>query len=409
MKAVDACHVVSWAILAGGVLLTVPAVREAVIAGAGIAGLSAGITLARVGVRATVVEPDPDVVDEGTGLTISAVGMRAIRDLGLADEVTAQGAGYSDMIIGDAAGRELDRIVYPPMAGSELPAAGGIMRSDFHRLLMRAAEQQGVSVRLGVGVSALEQRPDGVRVNLSEGGAMHTELLVGADGLHSRVRALAFPGAPQPRYTGQRVWRVLIERSPEFRGRDHGMWYGPICKAGITPLSEADAYMFIVENSPEPVRPPPGEWLGRLRDQLAHFDGVIGWVRDTQLNDLSRVDCRPLYAILVPLPWHRGRVVLVGDALHATTPHMASGAAMGMEDAIVLADLMAQERDAAVALERFGGLRFDRCRIVVEGSLQLGEWEKHPDAPGADPAGLMGSSMAALARPYRAAAAETLP
>lgn len=118
-------------------------VSEGVIAGAGIAGLSAGITLARVGVSTTVVELDPAVVDQATGLTISAVGMRAIRDLGLADAVTARGAGSSDTIVGDAAGRELDRVVYPPMAGSELPAAGGIMRSDFHRLLLRTAEQEG--------------------------------------------------------------------------------------------------------------------------------------------------------------------------------------------------------------------------------------------------------------------------
>lgn len=135
---------------------------------------------------------------------------------------------------------------------------------------------------------------------------------------------------------------------------------------------------------------------------------MIGWGRDTQMDDLSRVDCRPLYAILVPPPRHRGRVLLVGDALHATTPHMASGAAMAMEDAIVLADLLAQERDAAAALERFGEVRFERCRVVVEGSLRLGEWEKHPDAPGAAPAGLMGSSMAALAQPYRPAGAAPL-
>jgi len=377
------------------------AVNRALIAGAGIAGLSAGITLARAGIEVSLVELDPDVTVEGTGLTISPVGMRAIRDLGLAEAVLARGAGYSDLVMGDASGRELERIPYPALAGPGLPVAGGILRSELHRLLVDAAEAEGVAIRFGVGVVGVEQVPDGVLVRLSDGQAVQAELLVGADGLHSKVRELAFPDAPRPRYTGQRVWRVLIERSPKYRGRDHGMWYGPTTKAGITPLSDRTAYMFVLENSSDPDRPPREAWPGHLRAQLEGFEGMIGWVRDTQLGDPSRIDCRPLQAVLLPLPWHRGRVILVGDALHATTPHMASGAAMAIEDAIVLADLLAQEADLEVALHRFGELRFERCRIVNEGSLQLGEWEQHPDAPDADPVGLITASMAVLTQPYR--------
>lgn len=376
-----------------------PAVSDAVICGAGIAGLSTGIMLARAGVRPSIVEIDPGVAVEGTGLTISAVGMRAIRDLGLAEAVNAHGAGYSEMVIGDAAGVELERVPYPAIAGHELPAAGGILRADFHRLLANVAEAEGVTIRYGAGITGFEQGPDSVTVRLSDGGALRTELLVGADGLRSRVRAMAFPGAPEPRYTGQRVWRVRIERPAP--GQDHGMWYGPICKAGITPISAVEAYLFVVENSLDAGRPPREEWVQRLRHQLAAFEGVVGWVRDTQLGELSRIDCRPLYAVLVPLPWHRGRVLLVGDALHATTPHLASGAAIAIEDAVVLADLLAEEAELETALRRFGQLRFERCRIVVESSLQLGEWEKRPGAGDADPAGLIASSMAQLARPYR--------
>jgi 2-polyprenyl-6-methoxyphenol hydroxylase-like FAD-dependent oxidoreductase len=379
----------------------VPAVQDAVICGAGIAGLATGITLARAGIRTSVFEIDPGVAREGTGLTISAVGMRAIRDLGLAEAVNAHGAGYSDMVIGSAAGAELERVPYPSIAGPGYPPAGGILRSDFHRLLAHVAEAEGVTVRYGAGFADLEHVRDGVIVRLSNGAVVRTELLVGADGLHSTVRMQTFAGAPQPRYTGQRVWRVRIARPTQFEGKDHGMWYGPISKAGITPLSAADAYLFLVENSPDADRPPRGEWVERLRHQLAAFDGVVGWVRDTQLGRLSRIDCRPLYAVLVPLPWHRGRVVLVGDALHATTPHLASGAAIAIEDAVVLADLLGEATHVEKALEEFGRLRFDRCRIVVEHSLQLGEWEKRPGAGDADPAGLIASTMAQLAQPYR--------
>src|SRR5215472_14343701 len=115
--------------------MMLPAVKDVVICGAGIAGLATGITLARAGIRASVVEIDPGVAQEGTGLTISATGMRAIRDLGLADAVIERGAGYEEMIVGDAAGEELDRFGYPRIAGDDLPAAGGILRADFHALL----------------------------------------------------------------------------------------------------------------------------------------------------------------------------------------------------------------------------------------------------------------------------------
>ncbi len=296
---------------------------------------------------------------------------------------------------------QVDRIVTPPLAGPDLPAMAGIMREAFHELLLRAAEAEGVEVRFGTGVAGFEPSGDGVLVRLSDGATVRTELLIGADGIHSRVREVAFPDAPRPHYTGQRVWRVLIRRNPDFRGRDHGMWYGPICKAGITPLSETEAYMFLVENCEDSIRPPREESRRLVGEQLDAFQDVIGWVRDTQLEDVSRIDCRPLYAVLVPLPWHRGRVVLIGDALHATTPHMASGAAMAIEDAIVLADLLRQETDLEAALQKFGEARFERCRIVNENSLLLGEWEKHPGDPRADPGRLIGESMAALAQPYR--------
>jgi 2-polyprenyl-6-methoxyphenol hydroxylase-like FAD-dependent oxidoreductase len=383
------------------------AVSEVVIVGAGIAGLSAGISLARNGIRVTVYEAAARSALEGSGLTISAIGMRVIRDLGLGHEVARLGAGASETIIADAAGHQFDKIATPPLAGADLPAMGGIMRATFHDLLLNAAQTQGVAVHFGAGIADLDQADEAVRVELNDGTRLEAPLLVGADGIYSRTRELAFPDAPRPAPTGQRVWRVLIQVNPEFVVRHHGMWYGPKVKAGITPLSEREAYMFVVENCDDLVRPPRDLWPALVKDLLVDFTDVIGWVRDTQLTDPARIDCRPLQAILVPLPWHRGRVVLIGDAIHATTPHMASGAAMAMEDAIVLADLLVDSTDLEAALTKFGDTRWERCRLVNENSLQLGEWEKHPGDPAADPGRLIGQSLGFLAQPYRSATAAT--
>jgi 2-polyprenyl-6-methoxyphenol hydroxylase-like FAD-dependent oxidoreductase len=106
-----------------------------------------------------------------------------------------------------------------------------------------------------------------------------------------------------------------------------------------------------------------------------------------------------LQSLLAPLPWHRGRVVLIGDAVHASTPQLAMGAGLAIEDSLVLAELLDTAGTLEEALHGFGNRRFARCRMVVENSLQLGLWEQHPDDPEADPGGLSGTSWAALAEP----------
>jgi len=124
----------------------------------------------------------------------------------------------------------------------------------------------------------------------------------------------------------------------------------------------------------------------------------LGEVRET-ITDPARIVYRPVESMIMPKPWHRGRIVLIGDAVHTAPPQLASGAAIAIEDAIVLAEMLGGDGAVEGILGRFVTRRFERCRLVVENSYQLGEWEKNPGAAGADPSALQAASYAALAQP----------
>jgi 2-polyprenyl-6-methoxyphenol hydroxylase-like FAD-dependent oxidoreductase len=153
------------------------------------------------------------------------------------------------------------------------------------------------------------------------------------------------------------------------------MWMGAQVKPGVNPVSDAQMYLFLTENRPTNERIPAADQPRMLRDLLAPFsDPVLQQIR-TQITDDAQVLYRPLEGMLMPMPWFTGRVVLIGDAVHATTPHLASGACIGIEDGLVLADELAAAGTVTDALQRFQARRWERCRMVVENSGRLGEIE----------------------------------
>jgi 2-polyprenyl-6-methoxyphenol hydroxylase-like FAD-dependent oxidoreductase len=366
------------------------------VVGGGPAGLTLAIALRRRGLDVELVEQRRDWSVLGVGLSLGGAPLRALSGVGLADRCLAAGFGSTTLTLGNAAGEVLQVLDRPRLNGPEFPSSAGIMRPALHRVLVAEAEAAGAALRLGTTATRLEQHGDDVGVELSDGSGGRYDLVVGADGLYSWVRANVFVDAPRPRFTGQGVWRAMLRRPTEVDGP--AMYYGPRNKAGLTPVSTDEMYLFLVQNVPDDTRPPRARLAALLREQLAEYEGLIGRLREEIVDD-AQVDYRPLYALLIPPPWHRGRVVLIGDAAHATTPHLAAGAGLAIEDAVVLAELLDESPSVPDALERFTPRRFDRCRFVVESSLQLGEWEKRPDDPDADPAGLSQQAWAVLAQP----------
>jgi 2-polyprenyl-6-methoxyphenol hydroxylase-like FAD-dependent oxidoreductase len=376
------------------------AVRNALIVGGGPSGLSAATVLNKAGIEAEILELNDDLRPLGSGLSMMGPTLRALREVD--EEALAvcvrEGVGHEGLAFGNVEGEILDRVQLPPVAGPGFPGGFGIMRPTFSGVLAEAATRAGARIRLATTVTALEQTDDGVQVELSDGTSGTWDLVIGADGLHSKVRELAFPEVPDPFFTGQTVWRAVVPRPTELSG-DLAMFYGPRNKAGCNPISDEEMYIFVTENTPDDLeRPPREEWPRLIQALLAEYKGLIAWARERMTNP-EKIDRRPMQAILVPPPWYRGRVLLIGDAAHSTTPHLAMGAGIAVEDAVVLGEVLTAYEALDDALAAFMDRRFERCRLVVENSLQLGEWEKRPDDPDADPAGLADASFAALAAP----------
>ncbi len=376
------------------------AVRNALIVGGGPAGLTTAIVLNKRGIKAEIVELNDELRPLGSGLSMNGASLRALRlvDEELARRCIQEGEGHAILNFGTVDGTIVQQIELPQVAGPDYPAGFGIMRPVFWGLLAEAAQEAGTRIRLSTTITAVEQDGDGATVETSDGSREKYDLVVGADGLHSSIREVVFPDVPSPFFTGQTVWRAVVPR-PDHFDEHLGLWYGPRNKAGVTPVSREEMYVFVVENTPQLTRPPRENWPEMLRALLAEYGGLIGWARG-QMTDPERIDRRPLHALLVPPPWHRDRVLLIGDAAHATTPHLASGVAIATEDAVVLGQVLESNDSLNTALGAFLERRYERCRLVVENSLQLGEWEKHPDDPAADPAGLSNASLAALATPF---------
>lgn len=373
------------------------AIRNALIVGGGTAGLTAAIALRRAGVDAEIVEVKQDWTVLGSGVTMMGATLRALKSLDLAEACIDRGAGGDEVGIYDAAGNKLEVVPVARIAGPELPSMSGIMRPALHEMLVGAAQAEQTPVRLGLTVSSLSDRNGGVSVDFDNGEQGEYDLVIGADGIHSHVRDLILPEKVGPRYTGQIVWRAVVPRPPDYT--ELAMFYGPHHKAGINAVSATHAYLFLAENSSATSRPPRDQWPQILRELLSEFDGPVAHIR-TQITDPDTIDCRPLQSLLLPLPWHRGRVALIGDAIHASTPQLAMGAGLAIEDSVVLAQELTSAPSVEDALSRFAQRRFARCKMVVDNSVQLGVWELNPDDPEADPGGLSGTSWAALAEPF---------
>lgn len=371
-------------------------VSKALVVGGGFSGMSAALRLRQADINVDLVEADPNWTNYGAGISLSGATLRAFRSLGILDQLVAVGALSDGVDIYTHDDQLVGQLTTPRIAGDDIPGNGAVTRPVLARILADAVLAAGVDVRIGCAVKSMRQYADGVDVELTDGSKRRYDLVVGADGLHSKTRQMAFPYASKPRYLGQRTWLAVLPRAPWLERTT--IWVGPGLKAGVDPISQDKMYLFLNENSEDEHELPREEFLPTLKNLIARIPSERLQRIAYDLDASSRVIHKPLHVLLVPLPWHSGRVVLIGDAVHATTPHLASGICMGVEDAIVLGEELEQGDSLQSALQNFHDRRWARCRMVLENSARLGEIEvKEGDK--AEHLRIMQSSFNALTEP----------
>ncbi|MCJ2183595.1 FAD-dependent monooxygenase [Novosphingobium sp. 1949] len=358
--------------------------------------MATAISLAERGVQVDLIDLDPEWRVYGAGITITGPTLRAYRRLGLLEPIKEAGAitNLTRLFRYDGAHlKDLDE----PIIEEGLPATGGIMRPVLHRIMQKRVRELEIPVRLGLTVSALENEAQGVAVTFSDATTGRYDLVVGSDSIFSGVRDLAFPHMGPPEPTGQGCWRISIRKPP---GLDAGEFFlGHDNPCGITPCSPDSVYMWMLTEHVE-----REEFMGEeelfvtLKALLKDFGGNAGWIRDNMTRE-DWINYRPLAAKLQPRSWYNGRIVLLGDAVHATTPHLASGAGMAVESGIVLAEELAAADTVEAGLQAFEDRRYERCRDVIESSIGIGNLQLNHRPP-EEHAALLEGALSRLNEPF---------
>jgi 2-polyprenyl-6-methoxyphenol hydroxylase-like FAD-dependent oxidoreductase len=368
--------------------------RKVLVVGGGAAGNATAVLLRRAGIDVDLIEAKDDWnATAGSGITLQGNALRVLRELGAWEEVKASGFPFGSVGITAPDGTVLHVQRDLRTGGDDLPATVGMPRPRLQQILIDAVRASGATVRLGTTADILDQDATGVSVRFNDGSKHRYDLVVAADGLSSTTRAqIGITDRPEP--TGMAIWRVAAPRPAGVQHTDLA-YGGPAFIAGYCPTSDTTLYAYVVEKNRDRSSLPRQSYAEEMRRLAGAYGGAWPAITAT-ITDPSKVNYTWFDRLLIEGSWHRGRVVLVGDAAHCCPPTLAQGAALSLEDAWVLTRMLTSGDDwDEELLQGYYERRIARVRPVVEASVQIGQWQLD-GVRDADVPGLMARTMTML-------------
>ena len=321
------------------------------IVGAGVAGLALGRALRPHGCSADIIERNAGWDDAGAGMYLPGNALRALRTLKLDDEVEKRAARIGTQRFSDYRGRLLSEI----NLGSVWSEAGpcvAVHRADLHAALREGAD--AIPIRMGITLISLAQAEESVLAHLSDGAQESYDLVIGADGIGSAVRRLAFDDVA-PRALNQWGWRFVMPCPPQIATWSVMMGRQSACL--IMPIGGRRAYCYVDLMGRQPPTSPAIS-TDRLQEVLSDFGGPAIAIREAIEGGIA-IHAASIEEVVLD-GWSRGRALLIGDAAHAMSPNMAQGAAMAIEDALVLAECLSEQPNVEAALSAYEARRRPR-------------------------------------------------
>lgn len=371
---------------------------KTLIVGAGITGLAAAIVLSRQGADVDLVERQPRVRPVGSGITMIGAGIRALDRLGVYQECAASGWAATGIEFYAVDGTLAGQQPLPSPLGPGKAGMLGMTRPALHAILLDHAAKEGAEIRTATSPARVEQRPDGASVTFGSGEHRDYDLVIGADGLRSTVRDLLFGPVPLGRHD-LGAMRALLPRPAEVTCQRNFRNHADVT-VGVVPIAPDRMYLYGTFAAGADFHLTAEESVRFVREKTKPFGGLIAAMRD-EIRDPEQIHVNVLETVLVPEPWYRGRVILIGDAAHAPTPQLAAGAALGLEDAIALGEELAAAPTIDGALRAFGERRFERCRYVTEATSRISRLQAHPTATSrAETEQILLDSFTRLAGPF---------
>ena len=336
---------------------------KAIVIGAGMAGLSTGIALRQAGYEVEIYEKTSKLRPAGAGISLWSNGIKVLNKLGLGKEVAAIGGQMNRMEYRNHQGEVLNGVNLIPLMEQVGQRPYPVSRTDLQQMMLQAFGE--ADVRMSMRCVEVKQDADSATAIFEDGSTATGDVVIGADGVHSVVRTYLNGGKIEPRYAGYVNWNGIVEASPDLADSDVWVIYvGEGKRASMMPIGGNRFYFFFGCPKPQGTKVPPEEICAELKEIFAGWaqpvQNLIDKLDPEQVNRLEIGDIDPLPHLV------KGRIALVGDSAHATTPTLGQGGCQAMEDAEVLCRyLVTTNISVEDALKRYEAERKERVKNLV--------------------------------------------